>query len=245
PFLRDVWLSDIQVMAAREKAGTPSGFYLAAKAGHNDGSHNHNDVGNFIVYWNGRPAIIDVGVETYTSKTFSPERYSIWTMQSAWHNLPAVNGVQQAAGRMYAASDVVYRANDELVEFSLDIAKAYPDTAGVKVWKRTCRLLRGATPVVEIEDDFELLAPTEALALSLMTVHRPFQDSSGAWKIPVSDGESIRMEIIGVGFKAALEEKNIDDPLLVSVWGKLLYRLVIFAIKPMQKGNCLLRLGLD
>ncbi len=243
PFLRDVWMSDIQVMAAREKAGCSSGFYLSAKAGHNAESHNHNDVGNFIVYWNGRPAIIDVGVETYTAKTFGPERYSIWTMQSTWHNLPTVNGVHQAAGKTSAAGDVAYKADDKQVEFSLDIAKAYPAEAGMKSWKRTCRLLRGKSAIVEIKDEFELLDPANDLFLSLMTLHRPAQDSSGAWKIPVSDGESILMEILGFEFRASVEEKVVDDPLLLSVWGNRLYRLVISASKPIQKGNCILRIS--
>ena len=243
PFLRDVWLSDIQVMAAREKAGSADGFYLAAKAGHNDESHNHNDIGNFIVYWNGRPAIIDVGVETYTAKTFSPERYSIWTMQSAWHNLPTVNGLQQSAGRTFAACDVIYRADDELVEFSLDISKAYPAEAGMKSWKRTCRLMRGKTASVEIEDEFELAAPTGDLFLSLMTHHRPSQDSSGVWKIPVTDGECIKMKLSGDEFNLSVEEKTIDDPLLVAVWGSRLYRLIISASKPIRTARCLLQIS--
>ncbi|MFZ2654205.1 MAG: heparinase II/III family protein [Victivallales bacterium] len=243
PFLGDVWMSDIQVMAAREKAGSSNGFYLAAKAGHNGESHNHNDVGNFIVYWNGRPVIIDAGVETYTAKTFSPERYSIWTMQSAWHNLPTVNGVQQAPGKTYSARNVVYQSKDELVEFSLDIAQAYPAAAGVKRWKRTCRLLRGTATGVEIEDDFDLAAPTDALFLSLMTLHRPFQDPSGTWKIPVSGGKELHMEIIGTEFRASAEERSIDDPLLVAAWGNKLYRLVISAARPLKTGCCLLRIS--
>lgn len=43
--------------------------------------HNHNDIGQFIVYADGKPVIIDVGVETYTAKTFSERRYEIWTME--------------------------------------------------------------------------------------------------------------------------------------------------------------------
>ncbi len=243
PFVRDVWLADIQVMAARETAGSSRGFYLAAKAGHNAESHNHNDVGNFIVYWNGRPAVIDVGVETYTAKTFSLDRYSIWTMQSAWHNLPTINGVQQAAGKTYAARDVSCRADDKRAEFSLDIATAYPESAGVKRWKRTCRLLRGANVGVEIEDEFEFVAPTSALSLSLVLPHRPIQNASGAWKIPVSQGESIALEIVGAGFQAAVEERPIDDPRLAAVWGSRVYRLVISAGKPLQQGTCLLRIS--
>lgn len=84
-------------------------------------SHNHNDVGNFIIYADGKPAIIDVGVETDTAKTFSPSRYDIRTMQSQYHNLPIVNGIQQQAGENFRASDVRYAMTDELVEFSLPL----------------------------------------------------------------------------------------------------------------------------
>ncbi len=90
----------------RSSEGSAEGLYLAAQGGHNAESHNHNDVGNFIVYADGEPAIIDVGVETYTAKTFSAQRYEIWTMQSAYHNLPTVNGVMQGAGRQFEARDV-------------------------------------------------------------------------------------------------------------------------------------------
>ncbi|HBY59795.1 MAG TPA: hypothetical protein DEH78_08215, partial [Solibacterales bacterium] len=106
--LRDVWLPGIQVMAARVKEGATAGFYLAAQGGHNAESHNHNDVGNFIVYLDGKPLLIDVGVESYTSKTFSARRYEIWTMQSSYHNLPAVGGAMQQAGRTFEASGVEY-----------------------------------------------------------------------------------------------------------------------------------------
>ena len=55
---------------------------LGMKGGHNDESHNHNDVGSFVVYHNGKPILVDPGVGEYTSKTFSKERYTIWTMHS-------------------------------------------------------------------------------------------------------------------------------------------------------------------
>ncbi len=71
PLLRDVWLPDTEVMVARDAAGRSDGFYLAAKGGHNDESHNHNDIGNFVVFIDGRPVLVDAGVETYTAKTFS------------------------------------------------------------------------------------------------------------------------------------------------------------------------------
>jgi len=130
PLLRDVWLEDIQVTAARDREGTSAGLYVAAKGGHNAESHNHNDVGQFIVYADGQPLIIDAGVETYTAKTFSSERYRIWTMQSAYHNLPTVGGVMQQAGRAFAAGEVRYTTDDVGAELELDIADAYLPPGG-------------------------------------------------------------------------------------------------------------------
>ena len=91
-------------------------FICAAQAGNNGKSHNHNDVGNFLVYADGMPAIIDVGVETYTAKTFSAQRYEIWTMQSAYHNCPTIDGVMQSAGPQFAATEVSYHADDHAAE---------------------------------------------------------------------------------------------------------------------------------
>lgn len=79
-------------------------WYYAAKAGHNYESHNHNDVGSFIVYYDNEPVLIDVGCPVYTKKTFSQQRYEIWCMQSDWHNLPVINGVSQKDGRQYKSN---------------------------------------------------------------------------------------------------------------------------------------------
>ena len=142
---RDSWLPGIQVMMARVQEGSAQGLYLAAQAGNNGKSHNHNDVGNFLVYADGMPAIIDVGVETYTAKTFSPQRYEIWTMQSAYHNCPTIDGVMQSAGRQFAATNVSYHADDRAAELHLNLAKAYPPEAHLAFWNRTLRLDRSQT----------------------------------------------------------------------------------------------------
>ncbi|HKP15653.1 MAG TPA: heparinase II/III family protein, partial [Gemmatimonadaceae bacterium] len=131
PLLADVWLPDLQLMAARSAPGTADGLYLSAFGGHNAQSHNHNDVGNFVVYADGKPVLVDVGVETYTAKTFSAKRYEIWTMQSAFHNLPTINGVQQKDGAAFRARDVRHAANATRASLSMDLAAAYPADAAV------------------------------------------------------------------------------------------------------------------
>ena len=68
------------------------GLYVAAKGGHNGESHNHNDIGNFIVYADGEPEIIDVGNCVYTAKTFGAERYELMNTRSKNHNVPLIGG---------------------------------------------------------------------------------------------------------------------------------------------------------
>ena len=79
-----------------------------------------------------------IGVGVYTKATFRPnERYGIWTMQSGFHTLlPTVDGVMQAAGREFAARDVSCEVTGEAAALSLDMAPAYPQTAGIQSWKR-------------------------------------------------------------------------------------------------------------
>lgn len=92
PLPASVWLPEIEVFVARDVEGSSEGFFVSGKGGHNEESHNHNDIGHFIVYIDGRPLIVDIGVEDYTSKTFGKDRYDIWTMNSGHHSLPTING---------------------------------------------------------------------------------------------------------------------------------------------------------
>ena len=97
----DTWLPDLQVRLVRRGAWT-----LVCKGGNNGENHNHNDVGSFILSLHGEPAVVDAGNMVYTAKTFSGERYTLWNVQSAWHNLPEFGGCGQRAGGEYAARNV-------------------------------------------------------------------------------------------------------------------------------------------
>jgi hypothetical protein len=138
PAIPDVWLESIQLMAAR----TDKGLFVATHGGHNGESHNHNDVGDFIIYASGQPVIVDVGLGTYTAKTFSKERYQLWYNSSAYHNLPTINGIQQMAGRKFGAREVQYQKDGNSAALQMDIAGAYPPEAGVAQWKREVKMDR-------------------------------------------------------------------------------------------------------
>jgi len=229
PLFRDAWFPDLQVMAARSLDGSAKGLYLAAKGGHNDESHNHNDVGGFIVYADGEPVLIDVGVESYTAKTFSSRRYEIWTMQSAFHNLPTVNGAMQKNGRTFRARDVRYRADAARAVFELDIAGAYPPEAGIASWNRRLVLERGKRIIVE--DRYALKEAGGPIELSLMSWRKP--EAAGAGRIvlvhpdPLKAVKPVTLTYDGRSLAPRIETIEITDERLRGSWGDRVYRIVL------------------
>jgi hypothetical protein len=241
-----VWFDDIQVLVARDHPGDDSGLFLAAKGGHNAESHNHNDIGSVIVYAAGLPAIVDAGVETYTRKTFSPQRYAIWTMQSAYHSLlpTLVNEAgefMQVPGREFAAREVLCELDAEQASLALDIAPAYPVEAGITHWQRVIRLGRGAG--VTVQDDYELARPTDRIELSLLTPSQLVLAAPGVVELqPLSFGVERRSAALRFTYPVALftvrlEEVPITDERLGGVWGTRLHRIVFTAANPPLAGQ--------
>ena len=128
---KDVWLPDLQVRLLNQ-----DGLVVAMKGGHNAESHNHNDVGSFLVMADGDMQVVDAGNMVYTAKTFSNRRYELWNCRAAYHNVPMIGGYEQQAGREYAAKDVVCLPDG----MALDMADAYPKEAGVQNCRRTFHL---------------------------------------------------------------------------------------------------------
>ena len=243
--LRDVWLSDTGVMVARSQGGTAQGLFLAAQGGHNAESHNHNDVGNFIVFVDGKPALIDVGVPVYSAKTFSSRRYEIWTMQSAYHNCPTINGVMQSAGRNFEARNLAWQSDDRRAELSMDIASAYPAEAKVKTWKRIHRLIRGESSSIEIIDQYTLTGPGKQIALSLMTACKPAVTSPGKLTL-TGEGETgprSFIEFDPAKLTAKIEAIPTDDARLEAVWGQRIYRILLQQDNPPETGEYRVRIG--
>ncbi|NLH43820.1 MAG: heparinase [Planctomycetes bacterium] len=244
PLPRDVWLDGIQVMAARCRDGASNGFFVAAKGGHNAESHNHNDVGNFVVYMDGKPILIDIGVETYSRKTFSSRRYEIWTMQSAWHNLPTIETLMQSPGREYAARDVRYEADDDHAQLKLDIAGVYPREAGLKSWVRTVRLDRGRD--VAVTEQYALDKPAGKIMLSLVTPCKVSKQGNGRLLLETGDqGEprlAVRVIYDETKLKPTVETVPVEDGRLRTVWPEQLSRILLIAEKPAMQDTWTVRI---
>ncbi len=225
---RDAWYPHLGLMTARKKEGSSDGFYIASQAASNGRSHGHNDSGSFIVFHNGEPVFIDVGPEAYTAKTFSKDRYTLWPMQSAYHNLPTIGGVMQHEGDAYRAGDLKYETNDLEVSFRANLATAYPKAAGAQRWTRTLVLDR-ARGVVKISEDFVLEKSVDVM-LSLMTATEPTVQMDG-----VRIGQTL-LVFDQKQLKATVEKIMITDEGMKHSWNDAVYRLKLSSAGPVAKG---------
>ncbi len=71
-------------------------YGFAGRGGSNGESHNHNDVGSFILSIDNSQVLIDMGGRPYTRQYFEhPTRYTFLESSSRGHNLPIINGEYQ------------------------------------------------------------------------------------------------------------------------------------------------------
>jgi hypothetical protein len=217
-----------QVISARENAEM-TGFFLSAKGGHNSESHNHNDVGSFIIFHGAEPIFVDAGVENYSEKTFSSRRYEIWTMQSSWHNLPEINGMQQLPGGIHRAENVSYISTDSKVSIAMNIEKAYPENCGLKSWRREIALNRGFNTDIIIND--YTVGENLTVIFNFLTYPKPeLIDDKIAFTL--SNGEKVYLILnMTSQYRVEIEEREITDSRLVPVWKNKLYRIRIITEK--------------
>ena len=256
PLEQDGWLPNLQMMTARQYPNTTKGLFLAAKAGHNGESHNHNDVGSYIVYADGEPVIIDIGTATYTAQTFSKDRYKLFNTRSAYHNVPEINGVEQQEGKSFRATRVKYAKSAKQASLTLDISKAYPEEARVKKWIRTLSLNRQSRQSsadnsklsiinsqfsinngVQVTEDYSFSRPAEGTKLHLICCGTVSINNNGT--VTISSGKAkCLLHYDPQQLQAAVEPVTTDDPTVSNSWkGRPINRLTLTFITRAKKGK--------
>lgn len=186
-------------------------FCVAVKGGHNGENHNHNDCGNVVVYADGSPLLIDVGVGEYTKDTFSDRRYTIWTMQSSYHNLPEINGYMQQDGAEFGVESTTFSENG----FRCICGTAYPKSCGLLGYTRTGNV---GEKFVKLTSKFTFQKAENHIALNYMCARKPELENgiarlSGCLiKLPKGD------------WSVGTVEFGKDEK-LSPVWGHCVYRL--------------------
>lgn len=181
-------------------------WYFGLKGGSTAWSHSHLDIGNFVAYHQGKPVLIDSGAGEYSAKTFSKNRYDIWTMRSGWHNLPVFNGIEQAHGEQYCADGFEAGVHSASVSF----AKAYPKEAFILKALRTVNI---AEDGIAAEDRFVFDREDNLVSEHFISVLKPEITEKG-----VLLGNTYLLTM-NVPFTASVEYMPFDgDPKLTGTW---------------------------
>jgi hypothetical protein len=171
-----------------------------------------------MIYLDGEPVLIDIGVGEYRKETFSDYRYDIWTMQSGFHNLPEINGVMQKDGGSFKAGSARCERSKNRDCLTLELSGAYPSEAGLLAFSRRFIFDR-VTESISVRDFYMLGNENNTIRYSFICCKKPTIDgenivfgtpSGGAVKAALSPGFVIEKT----------ERYSVrDDHRLYPVWG--------------------------
>ena len=148
------WLQDAQWLISR-RAGDDGVMYgFAAKGGHNDEPHNHNDIGHFILHAHGVSLLPDMGWGMYSAQYFSQERYTFICTSSAGHSVPILDGQLQEAGPGRKARVLEASCGEAVDVLELEMAGAYP-VDRLRSLVRRFEWRKEQMPVLVLSDTFK------------------------------------------------------------------------------------------
>lgn len=222
PFTRDCFFPDLQVFITRSKSDSDEGLSFAIKGGHNNENHNHNDVGNYIVYADGDPLFIDVGALIYNAKYFSKDRYTFWAVNSDYHNTPIINGTIQKEGIKYAARAINAQGTKERGTFTVDIAQAYPTKAAVDLWIRNISLYRKKN-TLHFCETYRLKEYKAPSSIVLMT-SAFIEDKNPGILLLKQNGKKYALVFNPKQLSSTIEEVKHNDASIKAMWGTI-YRI--------------------
>lgn len=199
PAARSVWLPDAQWLLSC----TPR-LALAAKAGHNGESHNHNDCGSFILCKNGQPLLCDLGAGQYDAANFGPRRYEIFINATRSHNVALPNGCEQAAGEQYACREVEARLEDARDTLQMELSGCYP-CEGLLSYRRTLTHDKAAGEVT-VEDALQFARPAPVTETFLSET--PIGLGAGE-AVFVREGVRLTLRFDPAQFEAGLCEETV------------------------------------
>ncbi|KWX72369.1 heparinase II/III family protein [Paenibacillus jilunlii] len=165
-------------------------FGFAAKGGHNDEPHNHNDLGHFILAGGGEVYAADLGSGEYTADYFGKGRYRYDCNGSQGHSVPIISGRYQSAGPEYTAAVLHAATGADKDELKLELSKAY-ETEGLKSLIRSLVWHKEELPRLELCDEYLYEGATESWTERFVTWRQPELLRTGIVLLPGSDGGGV------------------------------------------------------
>ncbi len=150
-------------------------YGFATKGGNNGESHNHIDVGNFIVARDNKQIICDLGAGAYEDGYHTERRYTFFHPSARAHNMPTFNGIGEDSIKR---DDVIVKYDREKDTATLDITDAY----GLDFVKNVTRSFIFTDDTIKVNDSFDVAQGTEIKEHFISTIK------------PVVNGECVIIE---------------------------------------------------
>ncbi len=209
--LRDSFPDAGIVVARTANSSTDQGFGIAFKGGNNDEHHNHNDVGSYVLVFNGKPLLVDPGSEMYAARTFGPRRYESKVLNSYGHSVPVVAGQLQDTGPDARGDMAVIESTDEADTYLLDFKAAYTKSVpSLNKLTRKVTFTRLPAPSVEITDEAEFDSP-QTFETALITFGKIGRIASDAFVV-YDVSKAVQVRVSGSG-EFAFQQETIEENL--------------------------------
>ena len=132
-----------------------------------------------------------------------------------------------------------YDATGEHTTFALDLAAAYPASAGVQRWDRSYDLQRGAA--LRINDSYTLAAAGQPNELHFLTARPVDLSQPGVVRLggfPGADsGRDAELHYDASVLTAVIESKTVEDDRLRETWGPKVHLLKLIERAPAAQGS--------
>jgi hypothetical protein len=177
PELDDVWLRESDVVRLVSETEDGSAVVLAAKAGHNGVSHNHNDIGHFVVHAGGETLLCDPEMGLYDLYRRHGHDANLFA-NSIGHSVPKIGDTPQSKGAEFGGKILSSEIQDGKKQITMELAGAY-DGTDLESLTRTLTLEGGN---LALEDRFEFAGESQ-----------PIEEAFVTWLDPVIDGATARI----------------------------------------------------
>lgn len=165
--------------------------YLLVKGGNNGESHNHNDVGTYVIIRNDDMLAADTAGGDYCRDYFNENRYTFFAARSAGHNFPIVDGIEQEGNGRCRCSTFSVDTTDAKDIISMDLSK----TLKCDALSSYNRNIVGSKCDVQISiiDVFDLSRPV-VIQDRIITMTKPTVLDDGILRIGGNNGMTLRYD---------------------------------------------------
>ncbi|MFC5529765.1 hypothetical protein [Cohnella yongneupensis] len=189
------YLPDAEWLLSRHVTSAGRRFGFAAKGGHNDEPHNHNDLGHFILIGDGGEAVAcDLGCGEYTADYFGAKRYGYDCNGSHGHSVPIIDGRGHSQGAERKATVLEAMASEQEDILRLELAAAY-EVAGLRSFVRELRWKKSDEPSFTLTDVFSFdNEPQEILERIVTRVQPLIADEGGIVRLGKGGSAVLRFD---------------------------------------------------